>query len=109
MISITVAYAIPKKQIEIPLMVEVNCTVEKAIALSGILSLFSEIDLQTALVGIFGKKVTLRTMLSQNDRVEIYRPLQNDPKVSRRLRITTREAIAKQVCSHNYYSRAIAK
>ena len=87
MISITVAYAIPKKQVEIPLQVAANCTVEKAILLSGILSMFPEIDLSSALVGIFGKQVALQTSVSQHDRIEIYRPLQNDPKESRRLRI----------------------
>ena len=37
-------------------------------------------------VGIFGKRVTLDTALSDGDRVEIYRPLAIDPKEARRLR-----------------------
>lgn len=37
-------------------------------------------------VGIFGKKVTPDTLLREGDRVEIYRPLTNDPKEKRRIR-----------------------
>lgn len=37
-------------------------------------------------VGIFGKKVALETELRSGDRVEIYRPLQMDPKEARRKR-----------------------
>ena len=91
MIAITVAYATPEKQVEIPLPVEVNCTVEQVIALSGILSLFPEIDLSSASVGISGKRVTLCTTVSEHDRVEIYRPLQKDPKEGRRLRMQARQ------------------
>ena len=87
MISITIAYATPHKQVEIPLQVEASCTVEKAIILSGVLSIFPEIHLPSARVGIYGKQVTLQATVSPHDRIEIYRPLQHDPKEGRRLRV----------------------
>lgn len=63
------------------------CTVEEAIALSGIQTVFPEIDLSTTHhVGIFGRLVSLQHPLEDNDRIEIYRPLMQDPKVLRHKR-----------------------
>ena len=85
-IEISVAYATPERQIEIPLQVEESCTVAIAIRRSGILEQFPEIDLSTAVVGVFSRKVILDALVKAGDRVEIYRPLQIDPKEARRLR-----------------------
>lgn len=88
---IEVAYAKPEKQVIIPVEVEESCTIEKAIALSGVLKLFSEIDLEQNKVGVFGKVAQLTDTLRENDRVEIYRPLIADPKESRRARAAKKE------------------
>jgi putative ubiquitin-RnfH superfamily antitoxin RatB of RatAB toxin-antitoxin module len=59
-------------------------TVEQAITESGILLQFPEIDLVNLhKVGIFGKIVSGHTLLKDQDRLEIYRPLTQDPKVLR--------------------------
>lgn len=47
---------------------------------------FPELDVSQHRVGIFGKLSTVDTVLREYDRVEIYRPLQADPKESRRRR-----------------------
>lgn len=86
MIQIKVAYATPKKQIEIPLIVEESCTIAMAIRRSGILTQFPNIDLAKVAVGIHGKKAKLDDILFDGDRVEIYRPLLMDPKQARLLR-----------------------
>ena len=86
MICISVAYATLNKQIEIPLVVEENCTVALAIERSGILQQFSEINLTTAIVGIYSKRTALEANLGDGDRIEIYRPLRVDPKEARLLR-----------------------
>lgn len=86
-IDIFVAYATPKRQVEIPLTVEESCTVAMAIRRSGILEQFPEIDLARAVVGIYSKKTALDALLNAGDRIEIYRPLQIDPKEARRLRV----------------------
>ena len=83
---ITVAYATHKKQIELSLEMSEEATVEVAIQASGILEIFPEIDLENLHVGIFSRKVQLTDSLSEDDRIEIYRPLQVDPKEARRLR-----------------------
>ncbi len=85
-IMIEVSYALPKKQIIIPVLVAKNISVKEAIELSGILKKFKEIDLNHNQVGIFGKLTTLDKILRDRDRIEIYRPLFADPKEIRRKR-----------------------
>ncbi|OGT43223.1 MAG: RnfH family protein [Gammaproteobacteria bacterium RIFCSPHIGHO2_12_FULL_40_19] len=86
MISITVCYATPNKQLEIPLTVEESCTVALAIKRSNLCAQFPDIKLAHSTVGIFGQCVKLDSNLQDGDRVEIYRPLTIDPKEARRLR-----------------------
>lgn len=83
MIHITVAYAAVHRQIEIKLTVEESCTVALAIQRSGVLNQFPEIEIGRAAVGIHSRRVALDSLLQNNDRVEIYRPLQIDPKQAR--------------------------
>ena len=85
-IMIEVAYALPDKQIIIPVLVTEGISVKEAIELSGVLAKFEGIDLSSNLVGIFGKLTTLDKTLKNLDRIEIYRPLAADPKEIRRKR-----------------------
>jgi putative ubiquitin-RnfH superfamily antitoxin RatB of RatAB toxin-antitoxin module len=81
---IEVAYALPEKQVIIALNLHPGSQVLQAIDSSGILQRFPEINMAQAKVGIFGKVVSLDTVLQPGDRVEIYRPLLIDPKQARR-------------------------
>jgi len=87
---VEVVYAQPLEQdwqaVELP----PEATVAEAIARSDILLRHPEIDLQSARVGIWGRWCTLATGLRDGDRVEIYRPLQADPKEVRRQRASRR-------------------
>ena len=85
-IMIEVAYALPDKQIIIPVLVAEGISVKEGIELSGVLTKFKGIDLSSNLVGIFGKLTTLDKILRNLDRIEIYRPLAADPKEIRRKR-----------------------
>ena len=85
-IMIEVSYALPKKQIIIPVLVPKDISVKEAIELSGMLKKFEEINLDSNQVGIFGKLTTLDKALRDRDRIEIYRPLIADPKEIRRKR-----------------------
>ena len=84
--NVEVAYAKPEKQVIISLEMPKITTVEQAIEQSGILSIFSEINLIQNKIGIFGNFCGLKTVLREGDRVEIYRPLGIDPKIGRRER-----------------------
>jgi len=86
-IMIEVSYALPKKQIIIPVLVSKGISVKEAIELSGILKKFTGINLTTNQIGIFGKLTTLDKILRDRDRIEIYRPLVADPKEIRRKRV----------------------
>jgi putative ubiquitin-RnfH superfamily antitoxin RatB of RatAB toxin-antitoxin module len=85
-IEVEVVYAEQEKQVMLKLQVEEGCTVENAIHQSGILQKFPEINLDQNKVGVFSKQVSLDTILSPQDRVEIYRPLLIDPKQARKQR-----------------------
>ena len=83
-IMVEVAYALPDKQVILPLEVTEGTMIEEAIKRSGILEQFPEIDISTVKTGIFGKMNKLDKVLRDKDRIEIYRPLIADPKESRR-------------------------
>jgi putative ubiquitin-RnfH superfamily antitoxin RatB of RatAB toxin-antitoxin module len=85
-ILVEVAYALPKQQLILELMVPEGTTAEQAVQKSGILAKFPDIDLVQNKLGIFGKLVKADTVLREKDRVEIYRPLIADPKEVRRQR-----------------------
>ena len=86
MIQVTVAYALPEKQVEISLTVEESCNLVMAIKRSGILQQFPKINLEHAVIGIHGKRAAFDARLHRWDRIEIYRPLVIDPKQARLFR-----------------------
>lgn len=86
MITVEVAYARPERQLIQALEVAPGTTAEQAIAQSGILDVFPEIDLAKNKIGIFGKLTKKDAILKAGDRVEVYRPLIADPKEVRRKR-----------------------
>ena len=70
-----------------------GATLQQALEASGILRRFPQIDLGMHKVGVFGKLKPLDAVLADHDRVEIYRPLLVDPKLSRQRRVEkTRKA-----------------
>lgn len=77
--QISVAYALPEKQVWLEIDVPDESTVMDAIQKSKILSIFPELDLENQKVGIYGKFCKLDTKLNDGDRVEIYRPITADP------------------------------
>ena len=88
-IIIEVAYGAIRSQTILLLQVKSGTTVGEAINQSGILKQFPEINLGLNKVGIFGKLARTDTVLSNRDRVEIYRALIADPKEARRRRAQT--------------------
>jgi len=85
-IKIEVVYGLAHKQKLLTLSVIEGCTVEQAINESGMLPLFSEIDLTINKVGVWNKVVKLNHIITDFDRIEIYRPLIADPKEVRKRR-----------------------
>lgn len=97
LISVEVAYALPDRQVILTLKRSPPLTAGDAIEASGLLDECPEIDLSTASIGVFGKVCTRDTPLRAGDRVEIYRPLVNDPREARRDRASSRPSRARTV------------
>ena len=88
LISVEVAYALPEKQMIIPLTVAVGTTLFEVVVMSKIVEHFVGLDLETATMGVFAKieKNPKLRIIQAGERVEIYRPLINDPKEARKVR-----------------------
>lgn len=93
LITVEVAYALPNRQQLIEMQVAEGTTAYEAVQQSGILEQFPEIDIENAKMGIFGQALGTKGLkppkehvLSEKDRVEIYRPLIVDPKEVRKRR-----------------------
>ena len=82
--KVEVVYARPEGARIASLELPAGATLRDAITLSGF-------DAENRPVGIFGKRAALDTPLKPGDRVEIYRPLEIDPKEARRRRALRRK------------------
>jgi putative ubiquitin-RnfH superfamily antitoxin RatB of RatAB toxin-antitoxin module len=89
-ITVTVVYALPESATEIELTLPAGATIAEALNRSGIATGHPEVDLARCPVGIFGRRVGHSTLLSDGDRVEVYRPLIAEPKDARRRRAQNR-------------------
>lgn len=85
-IRVEVAYVDPERQFLRAVTLARGATVADAIQISGLsVEIGRGRDIHD--VGIWSKPATMTTRLADGDRVEIYRPLQIDPKAARRARI----------------------
>lgn len=85
-IRVEVVYALPERQRLVACELVAPATLRDAIEASGLLAEYPQIDLARARVGVFGRVQALDAPVREGDRVEIYRPLQADPKEVRRRR-----------------------
>lgn len=86
-LKIEVAYAGSGQRVYVQtLEVAQGTTVRQAIELSGVLELCPEIDFKKNKVGIFSEICEPDTIVEDESRIEIYRPLLTDPKEARRRR-----------------------
>ena len=83
---VEVAFATPEKQLSLSVQFVEGASVQQVIEKSGILAQCAEIDLTTMPVGIYGKICKLDAVVTKADRVEIYRPLLQNPMDARRNR-----------------------
>lgn len=86
-IAVEVVYALPDEPFVVELRTPAGTTVGEAIERSGVLARFPQIANTTLQVGVFGHPCERSAVLSDGDRVEIYRPLDADVKTRRRERV----------------------
>jgi len=77
---VSVIYALAQEQFIEQLDVAEGTTAEDAVRMSGLLEQHPEIDLSVNKLGIYAKLVKNDLVLSDGDRVEIYRPLPRKPR-----------------------------
>lgn len=94
LIQVEVAYALPEKQFLQAVSVPSGATMYDAVIKSGVLDKFPEIDPDTNPMGIFGKaeRKPKARVLAAGERIELYRPLQADPKEVRKKRAAAAKA-----------------
>ncbi|MDP1653201.1 MAG: RnfH family protein [Rhodocyclaceae bacterium] len=85
-IHIEVTYARADRQDVIPLVLPAGTTLQQAVEASGLPAKYPEIDPAKGKFGIYSKLAKPDTVLRDQDRVEIYRPLIADPKEVRKQR-----------------------
>ena len=85
-IHVEVVYALPQRQELLKLELPAGSTLLNALERSGLAEKYPEIDLVKGKFGIFAKLSKPDTVLRDQDRVEIYRPLIADPKEVRKKR-----------------------
>ena len=83
-IAVEVACALPDRQVVLPLVVRAGCTAGEALTQSGIFALQPALDPARCVLGIFGEEVGSDRVLRAGDRVEVLRPLLEDPRERRR-------------------------
>jgi putative ubiquitin-RnfH superfamily antitoxin RatB of RatAB toxin-antitoxin module len=82
--TVEVVFALPDRQSLIRVLLDEGATVADAIAMSEIGEQFSDQELDSMTVGIWGIPADRCTRLKDGDRVEIYRALERDPRDARR-------------------------
>ena len=83
---VEVVFALPDRQSLETITVDDGASVADALRLSGIEERFPDVSFDELQVGIWGKPVERTQALRDGDRVEVYRPLEMDPREARRLK-----------------------
>lgn len=83
-IAIEVACAEPERQTVLAMEVACDCTAGEALTISGIFALHPALDPASCGIGIHGREVNREQILRTGDRVEVLRPLLDDPRERRR-------------------------
>ncbi len=82
-IRVTVVCAEPDRQTVLPLVLAAGTTAAEALECSGIFALHPDLGPGCA-IGVWGREVAPGRVLAEGDRVEVLRPLAQDPRERRR-------------------------
>ena len=94
-LRVTVIYSpAPRQVLEWPVVLPAGATVLEAMRSSGLAQALPAAEWGQASLGVWGRKCRLEHPLRDQDRIEVYRPLQVDPKMARRERFRKQGARA---------------
>jgi len=83
-ITVEVVFALPQRQVLVTVNLEQGASVADALQASGIYDKFGDVDFSGMQTGIWGRLAGREELLADRDRVEVYRPLDRDPREARR-------------------------
>ena len=87
LLHVAVAYSPRARMVDLTeLALPAGATVRDALVASGLAERHPGLDVFAQPVGVWGRRQPLDTPLRDGDRVEVYRPLEVDPKEARRQR-----------------------
>ena len=84
-IDVEVAWATTARQVLLGIRLPAGATAIEAVRVSGILEHCPDIDADHLVLGVFGVRIGPDDAVHAGDRIEIYRPLEVDPREARRL------------------------
>lgn len=83
-LSVEIVFALPQRQELIEVTLKEGATLADAIEASGLSARFPEEQIDKLPAGVWGRPVGGDHILRDGDRVEIYRPLEIEPREARR-------------------------
>jgi uncharacterized protein len=86
-ICVEIVYARAQHRVAKALQMPAGSSVGDALKLAALDADFGALDLTNSPVGIFGRPARKDQGLKDGDRIEIYRPLAEEPKLARRRRV----------------------
>jgi len=88
-LGITLVYSPLPRQVRVwSIALEAGATLGEALECCGLFEEFPDLEKNSLQLGVWGQTVRMGHVLQDRDRIEIYRPLQVDPKTARRERFT---------------------
>ena len=87
--------ALPGKSLSVSLSLEENADVASAVAIAEKDPVFSGLKFNDFAVGVYGELCELSHKLSDGDRIELYRPIMEDPKEQRRKRAINQQVLSR--------------
>jgi putative ubiquitin-RnfH superfamily antitoxin RatB of RatAB toxin-antitoxin module len=85
-LRVQVVHALPERYWSVPLDLPAGATVAQALIEARLDELCPGLEVDLDFLAVFSRPVTPETLLNDGDRIEILRPLLNDPKQQRRER-----------------------
>jgi putative ubiquitin-RnfH superfamily antitoxin RatB of RatAB toxin-antitoxin module len=83
-VHVTVLHALPERQLTVELDLPQGATAADAVIASGLLGAARRSSEDIGPLGLFGRVVPSDYQVSHGDRIELLRPLKNDPRETRR-------------------------
>ena len=82
--EVEIVFALPDRQLLESVLVTAGETVLDVVTKSGLREAFPEYEIDSLAIGIWGREVQRDQVVKEDDRIEIYRPLELDPREARR-------------------------